>query len=81
MMDYEPTNLDRDISHLKNQLTEVALLAGRLVSNAALEGNEPITEMFDKVAQRLTFILLELQAAAKEIADANNEVSGGSSDG
>ena len=69
MSEFEPINFDVDYKRLKNELTEVGLLAGRFVSRAALEyGNEaPITALFDNVAQRITVAILELQIAKEEM--------------
>ena len=68
MTEYEPIDLVPESRHLINELTKVGLLAGQLVSRAAVEnGNhDPITEMFDDVAQRITGTLLEFQVALKQ---------------
>ena len=68
-MQYEPLELDGDSRKLINRLTEVGIVAGNLVSRAAVEhGNHhPVTEMFDNVAQRITVALLEFQIALNEL--------------
>jgi len=84
MSEYEPIDLQVDTSHLLNQLMEVGQLASTLVSRAAVEAidakggfdyryreapaQDAIVEMYDKVAQRITACVLELQIAKGELS-------------
>ena len=68
LMQYEPIELNEDSRKLVNKLIEVGIVAGNLVSRAAVEHGDhhSITEMFDNVAQRITATLLEFQIAVVE---------------
>ena len=82
MSEYEPVDLDHDVAYLLSQLMGVGRLAGMLMSRASAEAldakggvahrlappQDAIVEMYDRVAQRITASILELQIAKEELA-------------